>query len=52
VKHYTIARAEAMESAATLDVLKIEELISEERYAEGIGILEREVSMLTRMIDP
>ena len=51
-KHYTIARGSAMESAAHLDVMKVEELIAEEDYVEGIELLERIVSMLTKMIDP
>jgi four helix bundle protein len=51
-KHYTIARGSAMESAAHLDVMKVEELIDDERYAVGVALLERVVAMLTKMIDP
>jgi len=51
-KHYTIARGSAMESAAHLDVMKIDELIDEEQYRIGIELVERVVAMLTKMIDP
>jgi four helix bundle protein len=51
-KHYTIASGSAMESAAHLDVMKVEELIDDEQYAVGAALLERVVAMLTKMIDP
>jgi len=51
-KYYTIARGSAMESAAHLDVMRVEELIDDECYAAGVALLERVVAMLTRMIDP
>jgi four helix bundle protein len=51
-KYYTIASGSAMESAAHLDVMKVEELIDDERYAVGVALLERVVAMLTKMIDP
>ena len=51
-KHYTIARGSAMESAAHLDVMKVEGLIEDEHYAVGAALLERVVAMLTKMIDP
>ena len=51
-KHYTIARGSAMECAAHLDVMRIEELIDDERYGRGVELLERVVAMLTKMIDP
>lgn len=51
-KYYSIARGSAMESAAHLDVMKIDELIDGEQYAQGVELLERVVAMLTRMIDP
>ena len=38
-----------MESAAHLDVMKVEELIDDEQY---VVLLERVVAMLTKMIDP
>jgi four helix bundle protein len=49
-KHYKIARGEAMECAASLDVLKLRKLIAPERYEKGIALLERVVGMLTKMI--
>jgi four helix bundle protein len=49
-KHYKIARGEAMESASSLDVLKLRKLLTVERYDKGIELLERIVSMLTKMI--
>jgi four helix bundle protein len=49
-KHYKIARGEAMECAASLDVMKLRRLVREERYATGIRLLESVVSMLTKMI--
>ena len=48
-KHYRISRGEAMECAASLDVLKLRRLLSEERYARGIELLEAIVAMLTKM---
>jgi hypothetical protein len=42
-----------MESAAHLDVMKIDELIvDDEHYAVGVALLERGIAMLTRMLDP
>jgi four helix bundle protein len=51
-KHYTIARGSAMECAAHLDVLRIEEMIASDVYGHGIELLERVVAMLTKLIDP
>jgi four helix bundle protein len=51
-RYYAIARGSAMESAAHLDVMKIDELIDDEHHALGVGLLERVVAMLTKMIDP
>ncbi|MEP6864708.1 MAG: four helix bundle protein [Deltaproteobacteria bacterium] len=51
-RYYGIARGSAMESAAHLDVMKIDELIDDEHYALGIGLLERVVAMVTKRIDP
>ena len=48
-KHYKIARGEAMESASSLDVLKLRELVKTERYERGIELLEGVVAMLTKM---
>ena len=50
-KHYTIARGSAMESAAHLDVMQVDELIDTEHYARGTELLERIVAMLTKLID-
>lgn len=47
-KHYKIARGEAMESVASLDVLKLRRLISPEHYERGIELLTAVVSMLTK----
>ena len=41
-----------MESAAHLDVMKVEGLIEDEHYTVGVALLERVVAMLTKMIDP
>jgi four helix bundle protein len=49
-KHYKIARGKAMECAASLDVMKMRGLVSAERYATGIRLLEAVVAMLTKMI--
>jgi hypothetical protein len=32
--------------------MKIDELIDDEHYTVGVGLLERVVAMLTKMIDP
>jgi four helix bundle protein len=49
-KHYKIARGEAMECAASLDVLKVRRLIEPPCYERGIELLEAIVAMLTKMI--
>lgn len=49
-KHYKIARGEAMECAACLDVLKLRKLVTEQSYDCGIRLLEGVVAMLTKMI--
>jgi len=49
-KHYKIARGEAMECAASLDVMRLRKVVAEDRYARGIGLLEAVVAMLTKMI--
>ena len=51
-KHYTIARGSAMECAAHLDVMKLDELVESELYERGVDLLERIVAMLTKLIDP
>jgi four helix bundle protein len=49
-KHYKIARGEAMECAASLDVLKLRKLVGLDRYDRGIQLLEGVVAMLTKML--
>jgi len=49
-KHYRTARGEAMECAASLDVLRLRKLISPTNYARGTELLEATVAMLTKMI--
>ncbi len=49
-KHYKIARGEAMECAASLDVMKLRKIVAVERYEVGINLLERVVGMLSKMI--
>jgi four helix bundle protein len=48
-KHYKIARGEAMECAASLDVMKLRQLIDEARYERGMSLLQSVVAMLTKM---
>lgn len=49
-KHYKIARGEAMECAASLDVLKLRKLVASSDYEQGIRLLEAVVAMLTKMV--
>jgi four helix bundle protein len=49
-KHYKIARGEAMECAASLDVMRVRGLIATERYDQGIALLESVVRMLSKMM--
>jgi four helix bundle protein len=51
-KHYAIARGSAMECASHFDIMRIDELIEIELYAEGSELLERIVAMLTKLIVP
>lgn len=51
VKHYGIARGEAVESACSLDVMRIEGTISEERYQRGIELIERVIATVSGLID-
>lgn len=46
---YKIARGEAMESAASLDVMRLRKLVTDARYEQGIRLLEGVVAMLTKM---
>ncbi len=47
---YKIARGEAMECAASLDVMRLRQLIPDARYERGIHLLEGVVAMLTKMV--
>lgn len=47
---YKIARGEAMESAASLDVMRLRKLITDARYERGSQLLEGVVAMLTKMV--
>ena len=49
-KHYKIARGEAMECEASLDVLRLRTLVGLDRYDRGIPLLEGVVAMLTKML--
>jgi four helix bundle protein len=49
-KHYKIARGEAMECAASLDVMRLRRLIMPVRYDRALRLLEGVVAMLTRMV--
>ncbi len=48
-KHYKIARGEAMECAASLDVMRLRKLVAPAQYDHGIRLLEAVVAMLTKM---
>jgi four helix bundle protein len=47
---YKIARGEAMECAASLDVMKLRKVIRDASYERGSKLLEGVVAMLTKMI--
>ena len=49
-KHYKIARGEAMASAASLDIMKLRQLVTAAHYDQGIRLLEGVVAMLTKMV--
>ena len=49
-KHYKIARGEAMECAACLDVLKLRKLVAATQCEVGIRLLEGVEAMLTKMM--
>jgi four helix bundle protein len=49
-KHYAIARGEAMECASSVDLMRAEALIDDERYARALELLERVVSLLTGLM--
>jgi four helix bundle protein len=48
-KHFKIARGEAMEVAASMDVLRLRKLVSDERYIQSENHLSAIVGMLTKM---
>ncbi len=48
-KHFRIARGEAMEAAASLDVLRLKTLVNDNHYARSERLLEAIVGMLTKM---
>jgi four helix bundle protein len=45
---YKIARGEAMECAASLDVMRLRKLINDARYARGSQLIEGVIAMLTK----
>jgi four helix bundle protein len=47
---YKISRGEAMECAASLDVMRLRKLIVDARYTRGLQLLEGVVAMLTKMM--
>ena len=47
---YKIARGEAMECAASLDVMRLRKVITEAQYTRGGQLLEGVVAMLTKMV--
>ena len=47
---YKIARGEAMECAASLDVMRLRKSVIDARYERGIQLLEGVVAMLTKMV--
>lgn len=51
-RHFTIARGLAMESAAHLDVMRVQEVIDAADYSHGCVLLERAVDLLTKLITP
>ena len=50
-KHYAIARGEAVESACSLDVMRLERTITEEQYARGMALLDRVIATLSGLIE-
>jgi four helix bundle protein len=47
---YKIARGEAMECAASLDVMRLRKSVTDARYERGMHLLEGVVAMLTKMV--
>ena len=50
-KHYKIARGEAMECVASLDVLRVRKLVDEALYGKGVELCARVVATLTKLIE-
>ena len=48
--HHDIARGEAMECAASLDVMRLRKVITDAQYERGGQLLEGVVAMLTKMV--
>jgi len=48
--HYKIARGDAMQCAASLDILKFRKLVAPEHYERSIELLESVVAMWSKMI--
>lgn len=51
VKHYAIARGEAVETACSLDVMRLEGTVGEEQYARGIELVEKVIKTLSGLIN-
>ena len=51
-RFYEIARGSATESAAALNLLRIDRLVGDADYRRARGLLERIVAMLTRLCGP
>jgi four helix bundle protein len=48
-RYYRIARGSALECVAVLDAMEALKLVEREDTAEGLGLLERVVAMLTKL---
>jgi len=51
-KHDKIARGEAMETAASFDVMRVLRLIETPEYERGTALVKEIVAMLTAMVRP
>jgi four helix bundle protein len=51
-RHFAIARGSAMECAAVMDALHVIGVLDEQQHAASVELLERIVSMLTRLCRP
>lgn len=49
-KHYKIARGEAMETAASLDVMRVRKLLEPAQHEHALGLVSQVVAMLTALI--